>query len=273
MQGDLKSARATRDRVIRGDVMIGILSPAEVDEMVQRYRRAGDAQGFIELGALYSSDLMTVVPDHRAAVECYSRAIEAGGGVGAHELRLRTAYFHAKDQLSDEQIADDLHALQASPTPDRLTLLGHCTYAGFGQPSDPAAAARFHQAAADLGSSDSMFELYVFHAQGIGVEVDAELASQWLQRAADAGNERAMYNLAAMFATGRGVSRDPDASVQWYERAAAAGHGRAAATLAFMLLTGQGAERNRERAEQMHTRAAELGFPVDAFFTQLGVSL
>lgn len=115
-------------------------------------------------------------------------------------------------------------------------------------------------AAAQAGDADAMFELYILHAQGLGVAADAATSKAWLDRAAAADHPRALYNLAAALATGSHGELDLAKAATYYERAANRGNGRAAATLGVMILQHE-IDGTKERAAGWLDLADELGFP------------
>ena len=65
---------------------------------------------------------------------------------------------------------------------------------------------------------------------------------------------------------------DHEAAVRWYKRAADLGVGRAAAALGVMASRGEGMEKDPDAAEAYFDRADELGFELDAYLNENGVT-
>ena len=143
---------------------------------------------------------------------------------------------------------------------------GYMFYRGFGVERDLGASAAQHEAAAKLGNADSMFELFVFHTKGEGVEAAPAKAKLWLRKAADNGSARAQFNLGADSAQRGDLAK----AAHYYGLAAEAGHGRAAGTLAVMLVNGD-LPQDTKRAQSLIYDALELGYPVDELFMTLGL--
>ena len=134
-----------------------------------------------------------------------------------------------------------------------------------------AASLAHHRNAAEAGDPDAMFELYVFHSQGIAIPRDDAAAMEWCVRAAEAGSARAMANVGGFYATGHGVPRDEVEAIGWYYRAAEAGHGKAAATIGVMCALGQGTEASDEEARRWLGIAREIGFEPSRFVAECGL--
>lgn len=148
--------------------------------------------------------------------------------------------------------------LRTAPSVEAMVFTAYMLASGHGYAANPGRARAMMQAAADAGSPDALFELYVYDATGFNGAPDLESAIGHLHQAAKLGSPRAMANLAGAYATGHGMPRDDAKALTWYLRAADAGSVRAATTLAQMYGTGQGVERNEEKSERYAQRAHEL---------------
>jgi TPR repeat protein len=132
------------------------------------------------------------------------------------------------------------------------------------------ASAKTHLLAAERGSTDAQFELYVFFAQGLGVEASSAQSDAWLKRAAEGNHPRALYNVTAAYASGSEGEPDKKMVAALYERAAEHGSGRAAATLAVMILTSE-LEGTTEKAVEWLNRADETGFEASQLLDAVGI--
>ncbi len=148
--------------------------------------------------------------------------------------------------------------LRTAPGVEAMVLTAYMLASGHGYAVNPGRARAMMQAAADAGSADAMFELYVYDATGFTGDADLESATRHLHQAAKLGSARAMTNLAGAYATGRGIGRDEVKAVTWYRRAAEAGSVRAATTLAHMYGTGQGVDVSHAKDARYAQRAHEL---------------
>lgn len=274
------AAGELRDSFARSDHLAGLLPPEAPELLVaalEQAGRAGVVEAWLELGRLlvYGAAPWAPYPerDVPAAIAAYQQADRAGSRAGALGW-IRTAYFErsADHEAEAARRLDEL--LAAHPDdPELLLLAGYLRHQGYGHEPDPAAALRYHLAAAEQGSADAAFELSVLHATGSGVPADQDESTRWTFRAAELGSVRAMGNLGGMYATGRGVERDPATGLDWYVRAADAGHARSAYAAGVMCLTGDGGLPVDEgKAADFLARAEALGFDVDDALDELGLS-
>jgi hypothetical protein len=271
----LAQCEERRQCVLRGDALIGIMPVEEIEQMVQIYRalgEAGVAAAWVGLGE-YHLDASGVDLSLADATECACRAAALGSAEG-RLLLLRVLFDFRADGYPDPAHAREARqAVEAAAATDSLAayLAGLLAFHGFGGKKDLKAAVRHHQAAAALGNTDAMFELYVHLSTGTGVPKDEAAALAWCEKAAALGHARACYNLGAFYATGRGVPKDAAKSLAWYEKAAQAGNGRATATLAYMVISGEGCPADPVRGEALFAQAAGQGFDVEGFRAQVGV--
>lgn len=270
-------------RIVRGDLMIGILPVEASGVMVQGYAAAalaGRTGAWVRLGEYYlNAEVRTEPVAWRsafafsdsgdepvgAALRCFAEAAMCGDRTGV--LMFASASRHGSKEAQEFALSV-LDPLRADDAGGEVTYRYALVQYALG---DVAAAAVTHERAAAAGNADAMFELYVLHATGEGVPRSAGKAHDWLVRAADLGQPRALYNVAAGLATGQGFAKDEAAAAVYYERAANAGNVQAAATLGVMLLTGQGVGADPVVAALWLDRAEAAGFDVDDWLDRLGL--
>ena len=269
-------------RVLRGDIVAGILPVRELAEMAAGFAAAalsGRAASWLALGRCYRDGRIerpitwpgrypfadTDQAPVGAALRCFAEAAELGDrqGVlmfastsrdGSEEAR-RTALTYLAGLLDDD--------------PDGVVAgwYGQVEYVL----GDATGAVATYERAASLGNADAMFELYVLHVTGDGVPADGATAREWLLKAAESGQPRALYNVGAGYATGDGFPQDDAAAVDHYERAAKAGNAQAAATLGVMRLTGDMVPQDPKAAAEWFGQAESGGFEVEAWLRRLGL--
>lgn len=194
------------------------------------------------------------------ALEVLAAAAKAGGHSDALSYA-RAVHFLPPDLTAEHYVraASSLNdLLRTAPSVEAIVFTGYMLASGQGYAANPTRARAMMQAAADAGSADALFELYVYDATGLTGPANLNAAMTRLHQAAKLGHARAMANLAGAYATGTGISRDPSRALTWYLRAAEAGSVRAAATLARMYGTGQGVEQNEAKSARYARRAHEL---------------
>jgi hypothetical protein len=98
-------------------------------------------------------------------------------------------------------------------------------YSDQGIAVDVIQAARWFQAAAELGHVEAMAELALCYELGCGVEVSDELAVEWYVKAANAGHVTAKFAVGEAFEEARGVPQSDSEACLWYYKAALAGDG------------------------------------------------
>jgi len=255
-----------RGRIGRGDMAIGILSPAEVEKAPRALQRAADCglpSALIELGTWFAAPPYGE-PDLAAADAVLRRAVDSHVEGAVLQLGRIRWFLRSEDASPDEQLETFAllrAAVDANPADaEALHLLGLLTCHGFGTDAAPHAAVEMQQKAASLGSTDAMFELYIHYQTGLGVAPDEYAAFEANRVAAEAGHPRALYNMGACFATGHHVPRDMAEAAAWYARASDAGNANATATLALMYATGEGVAKDADYATELFDLADHLGF-------------
>lgn len=255
-----------KDRIARGDMMIGILPVSEAAKVPDALAKAiacGNERASIDL-ALWLADPPIGEPDvargETVLLDAISRGVEA-----AVLPLVRLRWILRRDEATEVEREETWHLIEglASRHPDdaeALYYLGILKCGGFGCDQDPSGAFEIQKKAADAGSVDAMFELYAHYANGLGVARDDRQAFEHNLRAAEAGHARATYNMGAFYATGTHVGQDMEKAAEWYARSADAGNGRAAATLGYMYATGGGVAKDVDRARELFDDAESYGF-------------
>ncbi len=231
---------------IIGDCYMAALKPVGAFEGIA----ADDAQG-----RPWSSDAKAIVDAELPALEAGLRAYFEAARAGDREASMHYARTSRHSSRDNQERALALLLKNQDPSAAELYQRGLVQ----NWLSDLEASAATHLLAAERGSLDAQFELYIYYAQGLGVEADAEKSQAWLQRAAEGNHPRALYNIAAAYASGSSGEQDLEKAAAYYERAAALGNGRAAATLGVMILTEE-IKGTREQAVRWLDTADEYGY-------------
>lgn len=270
-------ARELSGRIVRGDMMIGILSPDEValaPKALRKAKECGIDAALLDLGNWLAAPPFGE-PDAMAAEVAFREAMAAS--VPGARLRLvEFVWFFCRDTASDERKREVyLLAEELAETDSRegraLHLLGLMTSAGFGTQADPHSACAMQEKAAEMGDADAMFEAWLHYDMGLGVAKNSAVGLGYLRRAADCGQPRAMYNMAACLATGRGMARDLASAAEWYLRSSEAGNVRATANLAMMYAKGEGVKKDVEHAKMLFDEAEYMGLDVSGARASVGL--
>jgi TPR repeat protein len=270
-------AAATRNRIARGDMLVGIVTPEEVSKIPTAYRAAaqhGAADAWLAL-AWWNANPQFGEPDVEGAEAALQAAIDANVPSARLEL-VKIRWFFKRDTATPGEMREAYGLVAALAEADctdaeAIYFLGLLTTQGFGVAASPAAGFNLQRRAADLGNADAMFELYVHYAKGLGVAADEQAALAACRQAAEAGHPRAMYNVGAYNASGRGMPKNIPEALKWYERAAAAGNPSAMVGLAVIYATGDGVERDREYAGELFDQAEYCGLDVSQVRKQVGL--
>ena len=271
-------AVALRDKILRGDIVIGILPAESFDEMVALFTEAGEAgsaDAWFELGQALAGGLNTFEPDPWAAVSAFENAWDAGHQEAGLALA-RQAYFRRMDD-EDFSIAKVLEIMDALLSDDEsgeaTVLAGWMHFAGYGFDQDMAKGAALQARAAEAGNANAMFELFVLYTNGQGVEPNLAEGRVWLERAAHAGSARAMYNMGALHGVGEGFEQNDEKAFQWYKKAAAEGHARGAGAVSVMYAAGEGTPRDDAQAEAYYNLALELGYDAWELYDSMEIEM
>ncbi len=85
-------------------------------------------------------------------------------------------------------------------------------------------ALEYFHAAAELGHSDSMYQLHMIYRNKVNINArpfyGLEKAKIWLDKAAQAGSHEAQYKLGSIYEKGTGVLKDPKKAEYYYRQAA-----------------------------------------------------
>ncbi len=121
-------------------------------------------------------------------------------------------------------------------------------------------AREYFDKAAELGSGEAHFELYLFDVNGFTGPPDPHAALMHIADAADLGHHRSIANLGGLYFTGMlGVPIDHEKGFQLYYHAVSKGSARAARILATMHATGEdGCPIDPEQAQRLMLRADQL---------------
>ncbi|WP_103068996.1 tetratricopeptide repeat protein [Aquimarina sediminis] len=272
---DYQKAQEIKEKIDRGDLMIGLLDTTEVVEMIDLYTKSansGNSAGWYQLGMIYYVGI-GVDQDADKAISYFKQAAEAEYGIDAWIKYIRICYFANLTTVPSNKIIDLVEELEKKDASGEVSLLkGYMLYRGYAYTENLEASFLAHHASATKGNSDAMFELCVYYTQGIGVEEDAQKALQWCIKAAENNNLRALYNLGTYYATGyENIPKDSEKAISYYTKAANLGHGKAAAQVAAMYILGDGVEKDEELAKKFYELAFENDFDVDIFFESLGL--
>jgi hypothetical protein len=264
-----------RHAIDRGDFMIGLRAIDEVEQVPEALRRAAAAEpgAWLKLAEWLQAPEVGE-PDLEGAASALAAAQQAGlRGAGRALAKFR--WFKQRETSSPEAQREAYEIVREEVEKDpqdaeAFHLLGLMTCAGFGVPADPRAAFELQKQAAEKGSADADFELYIHLSQGLGVEVDESAAFEHVRRAAEANHPRAQYNMGSMYALGSYVPEDMEEAARWYDRACENFNGRACATVAAMYFRGEGLPRDPAKAAEYFDLAEEAGFDPSAIQEVIG---
>jgi len=125
---------------------------------------------------------------------------------------------------------------------------------------DPEEGVRWLKTAAERGNLQAQYNLGQVYGGGLGVEADAAVALAYLTKAANAGHPDALYDMGVYHYNGiGGVEKDEKAAFIFFENAASTGHGEACFSMGLCLSLGQGTEKDENRAVACYKKAAEAG--------------
>jgi TPR repeat protein len=163
-----------RSRIVRGEMLIGILSVPEVEKAPVALRRAAEcglADGWFQLASWLADP-----PFGKANIseaETVLRTAMARGVPGAAIHFVRLQWFYRREEAADSEQCEAHDLLKSVVVEDpqngaAIYLFGLLTCQGFGCVADPTAAVDLQQRAASLGNTDAMFELFVHYHTGLG---------------------------------------------------------------------------------------------------------
>ena len=150
-------------------------------------------------------------------------------------------------------------AERGSPAAQVLLALAHLN-GDSGLARDPAAAARWFEAAALAGNGYAEEKLGDLYAQGLGIARNARLAADWREKAAKRGNVSAQLKLGKMYLNGEGIPQDPVQARYWIERAAIEGNAEAQFLMGSIYHAGEDKEGNSAAARSWFEKSARQGY-------------
>lgn len=267
----------TRQKILRGDLMIGILSMDEASQIPAAYQTAaeqGCEEAWLKLGLWHRSPDIGDT-DIALAEHALQQAVRNNVEDAALEL-IKLRWFFKRDTATQEE-AEATYQLAKQLVEDRsyddeaVYFLALLTTHGFGCQPSPEEGFKLQQEAAEMGNGDAMFELYIHHSTGLGVPVDEQAALAACQEAAEEEHPRAMYNMGAFNASGKYMPKNIPEAIMWYERAADEDNTSAMLGLAAIYAMGDGVEPDIEYAEEMLDRAEYEGVDTNDFRNRLGL--
>lgn len=138
-------------------------------------------------------------------------------------------------------------------------VLGQWSLDGHGVARDPVRALHWFLRAAQLGHPMAMNMAGRCHEEGWGTVADAEKAAHWYRQALRHGLPQAQYNLANLLASGRGVLRDDAQAFALYRQAGDQGYAKAFAKIGRYHEDGLVVPRDAVIALDCYRRGAEGG--------------
>lgn len=270
-------ADSARERIVGGELMIGLLPLDDVPKIPLAYQAAAEhglPSAWITLSQWFCKPEHGE-PDLYAAESAIKRAIdESVEGAALELVKLRWFYQREMATVAEQAEAFGIAEAIVASEPknsEAIYILALLQSQGFGTDESPEEAVKLLKEAAKLENNDAVFELFLYHYMGLGVAKDERKAMTFLRKAADAEHARAMYNMGAFHATGTGEEKDMAKAIGWYERASAAGSVHALLGLATIYGTGDGVEVNMEYAEDCLNEAEYCGAYVDDVRERIGL--
>ncbi len=126
--------------------------------------------------------------------------------------------------------------------------------------AEPAEAAGWMAAAAQLGHAEAQAVLGQWHLEGRGVARDAAQALHWFLRAAHLGHAMAMNMAGRCHEQGWGTPADAGKAVHWFRQAVRLDLPEAKYNLANMLASGSGVARDHAKAFALYEQATAQGY-------------
>ncbi len=139
------------------------------------------------------------------------------------------------------------------------TVLGQWQLDGHGVARDPAQALHWFLRGAHLGHAMAMNMAGRCHEQGWGTPADAGKAVHWYRQAVRLDLPEAKYNLANLLAAGHGIKRDHTEAFALYRQATEQGYAKAFAKLGRYFEDGQVVAQDAVEARRCYRRGAEGG--------------
>lgn len=142
---------------------------------------------------------------------------------------------------------------------DAQAVLGQWQLDGHGTARDPAGALHWFLRAAHLGHAMAMNMAGRCHEQGWGTAADADKAVHWYRQAVRLDLPEAKYNLANLLAAGSGIQRDHAEAFALYRQATEQGYAKAFAKLGRYFEDGHVVAKDADEALRCYRHGAEGG--------------
>lgn len=113
--------------------------------------------------------------------------------------------------------------------------------------------------AADMGNSESQYQLGMMYLAGQGVSADNNEAAKWFKMSADSGNAEAQYMFGLFYTLGIGVKEDVSMAAEYYRMSAEQGNAEAQCQLGNVYLDGVGVEQDYDKALKLYRQSAGQG--------------
>ena len=197
------------------------------------------------------------------AVERTEKAVAAcDAAFKASPKTLRYANQLGRSYLEAEKYTDALKVYTApalAKSAFATMWVGNFYGRGLGVPQDPKRAFEWYKKAADLGSTDGMFNMASAYRDGTGVPKDLTKAAQQFERGAKLGDVSAMQQLCEAYVWGYGVTQDYVEARDWCEKAAKLGNTDAKFRLGDLYDNGNGIKQDGAAARLWYQQAAADG--------------
>ena len=129
--------------------------------------------------------------------------------------------------------------------------------------SDPNAALKHYEAAAEAGHMEAAYIAGVMYAENFEIRPDSERSAYWLKKAALGGHAAAQADYGLLVYQGYGAKRSEEEAAEWFRKSAEGGDGEGQFLYAFTLAKGEGVTQNFEEAYYWLLKSGESS--VDAY--------
>ena len=200
-----------------------------------------------------------VEKDYAKAVECYSKAAEAGSAEGM--CNLGVCYEYGTGVRKNKSKAAELYKKAAEAgSVEGICNLGVCYEYGTGVRKNKSKAVELYKKAAEAGSAEGICNLGTCYEYGTGIKQDIAKAVELYKKSAEIGSARGMCNLGYCYYRGEGVEWNYYNAVEWYRKSVEKGNARAMDLLGDCYYFGRGAEQNYFKAVELYKKSAEAGY-------------
>lgn len=222
-----------------------------------------DSETLFQLGENYWEGKNGVAQNYEKAVECYTKAADAGH-VGAI-YSLGYCYANGMGINQDLEAADKLLSYAADQgNINAVSTLGRYLYWGDNLPVDKARGFRYLKYAADHGDADSMALVGDDYVSGIGSyegwgpAKDMAVGKEYLDKACELGSSVGLFLAANKYRHGfDGFPEELEYGTQLLKKAAEAGHPYAQLQYAIACWNGEGVAKNEQEYARWLRESAE----------------